>query len=329
VATAAVPPAAVDLQQTVETVIHAVEPAVVEVQSSGTQGQAIGTGEVFDASGHIVTNDHVVTGFQSFHVVLSNGKSVAASLVGEAPEDDLAVLKVNQTGLAPINFADSSQVRVGEFAVALGTPLGLAQSATFGIVSAVDRAATEAPNGPAGTLIGLIQTSAPINPGNSGGALVDLTGKLIGIPTLAAVDPNLGAPANGIGFAIPSNRVKFITDQLVKYGRVVTTGQGFLGVKGQTVTADLASAYGLPADHGFLITGFTNAANGPSPAQSAGLQVNDIIIAVNGTTINADADLSGLLLPLSPGTSVQITVQRGSGHNTFTVKLGERPPTNG
>jgi S1-C subfamily serine protease len=329
VPTVAVPPAAVDLQQTVENVIHVVQPSVVEVRSSGVQGQGIGSGEIIDTSGHIVTNDHVVTGFQTFQVVLSNGKSLSASLVGEAPQDDLAVLKVNQSGLAPINFADSSQVRVGQFVVALGTPLGLAQSATFGIVSADDRTATEAPNGPAGALAGLIQTSAPINPGNSGGALVDLTGKLIGIPTLAAVDPNIGSPANGIGFAIPSNRVKFIADQLVKNGHVVSTGQGFLGVQGQTVTADLATAYGLPANHGFLVTGFANAAGGASPARSAGLQMNDIIIAVNGSTINADGDLSGQLLLLSPGTNVQITVQRGNAQKTFTVKLGERPPTNG
>ena len=329
VATVAVPPAAIDLQQTVENVIHVVQPSVVEVQSSGAQGQAIGSGEIFDGDGHIVTNDHVVAGFQSYQVVLSNGKTLSATLVGEAPGDDLALLKVNQAGLAPINFADSSQVRVGQFVVALGTPLGLAQSATFGIVSALNRTATEAPNGPAGTLTGLIQTSAPINPGNSGGALVDLTGKLIGIPTLAAVDPNIGTAANGIGFAIPSNRVRFVADQLVKNGRVVSTGQGFIGVQGQAVSADLAAAYGLPANHGFLITAFANDASGASPAQRAGLQVNDIIIAVNATTINGDGDLAGLLLPLSPGTSVTVTVQRGANQRTFTVTLGERPPSNG
>ena len=325
VPTVAVPAAATDLQQTVINVIHVVQPSVVEVQSIGGQGEAIGSGEVISSDGYIVTNDHVVRGFDTFSVVLSNGKSLKAQLVGEAAGDDLAVLKVNQSGMPPINFADSSNVQVGQFVLAIGTPLGLAQSATFGIVSALDRTATEAPQGPAGTLTGLIQTSAPINPGNSGGALVDLTGKLIGIPTLAATDPNVGSAANGIGFAIPSNRVKYIADQLVKSGHVTSTGQGFLGISGQTVTPDLASAYNLSADHGFLITAFVPDASGHSPAQQAGLQQGDIIVAVNGNPVNDQGDLSGLLLSLSPNTRVSITVQRGSSQQTVSVTLGERP----
>jgi S1-C subfamily serine protease len=325
VPTVAVPAAATDLQQTVINVIHVVQPSVVEVQSIGGQGEAIGSGEVISSDGYIVTNDHVVRGFDTFSVVLSNGKSLKAQLVGEAAGDDLAVLKVSQSGMPPINFADSSNVQVGQFVLAIGTPLGLAQSATFGIVSALDRTATEAPQGPAGTLIGLIQTSAPINPGNSGGALVDLTGKLIGIPTLAATDPNVGSAANGIGFAIPSNRVKYIADQLVKSGHVTSTGQGFLGISGQTVTPDLASAYNLSADHGFLITAFVPDASGHSPAQQAGLQQGDIIVAVNGNPVNDQGDLSGQLLSLSPSTRVSITVQRGSSQQTVSVTLGERP----
>src|SRR5262249_6376450 len=161
-----------------------------EVESIGARGEAIGSGEVISADGNIVTNDHVVRGFSSYQVVLSSGKTLPATLVGESPVDDLAVLKVNQPGMRPINFAQSSAAKVGEFVLAIGTPLGLQQSATFGIISALNRTASEAPDGPAGTLTGLIQTSAPINPGNSGGALVDLTGKLVGIPTLAASDPN-------------------------------------------------------------------------------------------------------------------------------------------
>jgi putative serine protease PepD len=245
--TVAVPPAAADLEQTVQTVIRRVQPSIVEVESSGSQGQAIGSGNVIATGGYIVTNDHVVRGFQRFQVVLADGQTMPATLVGEAPDDDLAVLKVNATaGLRPITLGDSSAVQVGAFVLAIGSPLGLDQSATFGIVSALSRTASEAPNGPAGTLTGLIQTSAPINAGNSGGALVNLRGELIGIPTLAAGDPNGGGAAYGIGFAIPSNRVRFIADQLIKSGRVTNTGQGYLGITGVTVTADIAAAYGLP-----------------------------------------------------------------------------------
>src|SRR5262249_15754099 len=179
---------------------------------------------------YIVTNNHVVAGFAQYSVTLATGQTVPAQVVGVAPAEDLAVLRVQLTHLQPIVIGDSRAVRVGEFAVAMGSPLGLQQSATFGIVSAIDRQASEAKSGP--LLSGLIQTSAPINPGNSGGALVDMQGRLIGIPTLGAENPENGAAAGGIGFAIPSERMKFIADQLIQYGHVVNTGQGFLGVQG-------------------------------------------------------------------------------------------------
>jgi putative serine protease PepD len=198
-------------------------------------------------------------------VVLATGQTLPATLVGEAPSDDLAVLKVTASGLRPITWGDSAALPVGSFVLALGAPLGLDQSATFGIVSALNRSASEAPSGPATTLVGLIQTSAPINPGNSGGALVHLHGELIGIPTLNAAT-STGTAAAGIGFAIPANRVKVITDQLMKDGRVTSTGQGFLGISGADVTADLAAAYALPADHGVQLMVHA-ARRGPAAAQ--------------------------------------------------------------
>ena len=234
--TVAVPAAATDLEQTVQTVqtvVQRVQPSVVEVQSSGNQDQSIGSGEVIATDGYIVTNDHVVREFQRFDVVLASGQTLPATLVGEAPGDDLAVLKVSATGLRPINLGDSNAVRVGTFVLAIGSPLGLDQSATFGIVSALNRSASEATEGPAAMLTGLIQTSAPINPGNSGGALVNLRAELIGIPTLGASSADGTGAASGIGFAISSNRVKFITEQLIKSGRVTSTGQGFSASLGQ------------------------------------------------------------------------------------------------
>jgi S1-C subfamily serine protease len=329
-ATVAVAPAAQDLQQQIVNVIRTVQPSVVQVQSQGGQGQAIGSGEIVSSDGYIVTNDHVVTGFSQYSVLLSNGKTYPATLIGEAPQDDLAVLKVSTgSSLQPIAFGDSNKAQVGQFVVALGSPLGLQQSATFGIVSALNRSASEGSNGPAQELTGLIQTSAPINPGNSGGALVNLSGQLIGVPTLGAVDPNSGSAANGIGFAIPSDRVKFVMDQLIKNGHLVNSGQGFMGIQGEDVTPQLAATYHLGAQSGVLVVGFANSASGSSPAQQAGLQAQDIITAVDGQTVNDNNDLASALLSKQPGTQVKITYVRGTSTNTTTVTLGERPTNAG
>ncbi len=324
-APATIAPGASELQQNVVSVIHGVQPAVVEIEGFAAGGGSIGSGEILTSDGYIVTNDHVVRGFTNFRVRLSANQIVAARLTGEAPQDDLAVLKVAGSRLPTIHIGDSSRVQVGQFAVAIGSPLGLEETATFGIVSALNRAANEGPNGPASTLVGLIQTSAPINPGNSGGALVDLNGQLIGIPTLAAVDPAINAPANGIGFAIPSNRVQFVTQQLIQYGRLRTSGQGFLGIEGQQVTPQLAAVNDLPVQNGVLVAGFVKDAAGKSPAQQAGVRLGDIIVQVNNQAIATSADLASLTLPQKPGTRVQETLVRVTRQQTVQVALGERP----
>ncbi len=209
-------PSGSDLEQTTINVIQAVDPSVVQIQAQGTRGGgSVGSGEILTTSGYIVTNSHVVHGFSTFRVLLSSGHEVAATLVGEAPSEDLAVLKINAEGLKPIAVADSSKVQVGEYAVAMGSPLGLEQSATSGIVSALNRSGKEVVDGKVFTLRGMIQTSAPINPGNSGGALINLKGELIGIPTLSAVDPSTGVAANGIGYAIASNQMETIVHQII------------------------------------------------------------------------------------------------------------------
>jgi S1-C subfamily serine protease len=308
------------LEQTVTQVIQATQPSVVEVQSQGSRGGAVGSGVVVRQDGYILTNDHVVRGFQTYRVLFADGRALSARLVGEAPGDDLAVLKVDATSLRPIPIGDSADVVVGEFVLALGSPLGLEQSVTFGIVSAVNRSA----NGGSGVLTGLIQTSAPINPGNSGGALVNMRGELVGIPTLGAATSQ-GQAANGIGFAIASNRAKFVLDQLIANGRLVNTGQGFLGITGTDVTPQLAADYNLAVQRGVLVTGFTADASGQSPAQRAGLQQRDIITRVNSTAIEGNADLASVLLAQSPGSRVQLTLQRGSNQQQVTVTLGERP----
>lgn len=313
------------LQQTVVDVIHTVQPSVVEVQSSGANGQrGVGSGNIVTSDGYIVTNDHVVRGFNTYTVQLADGKTYSARLVGEAPQDDLAVLKIDATGLRPIAFGATRDVSVGQFVLALGSPLGLQQSATFGIVSALDRTASEAPSGPADMLAGLIQTSAPINPGNSGGALVNLRGELIGVPTLGVVGTE-GQAASGIGFAIPVDRLRFVADQLIRDGHVTNSGQGFLGVRGADVTPQVASANALAVDHGVLVRDFATAADGQSPARAAGVRADDVIVAIDGKEIAGNADLAAVLLPHAPGSSVTLSLVRGSEHPEVTVTLGERP----
>lgn len=208
-------PSGTSIEQTTIDVIHTVDPSVVQIQGrGGAAGSSVGSGEILTSSGYIVTNSHVVHGFRSFTVLLASGQQIPAQLVGEAPTEDLAVLKVSASNLKPIAVGDSSKVQVGEFALAVGSPLGLEQSATSGIISALNRQAHEEVDGKIVPITGLIQTSAPINPGNSGGALVNLKGQLVGIPTLAAVEPSTGVAANGIGFAISSNRMKTVVHQL-------------------------------------------------------------------------------------------------------------------
>ncbi|MGO8949951.1 MAG: S1C family serine protease [Ktedonobacterales bacterium] len=324
-ATVYVPPSAQDLQQTVINVINVAQPSVVQITGQSSQGGSVGSGEILDSNGYIVTNDHVVSGFSNLSVQLSDGKQYSASLVGASPQDDLAVVRIHASGLRPINIGNSNQVEVGQFAIALGSPLGLEQSATLGIVSALDRSAGEGSGGPASVLVGLIQTSAPINPGNSGGALVDLQGALIGVPTLAVANPESGAAANGIGFAIPSNRVTFVADQLIKYGKLINSGQGYLGIQAVDVTPNIASAYSLPVQSGILVSGFSNDAAGRSPAQQAGIQTSDIIVDVNGQPVANSSALASDLLALAPGTKITVTVVRGSSRPTIMVTLGERP----
>ncbi|MEO7002365.1 MAG: trypsin-like peptidase domain-containing protein [Ktedonobacterales bacterium] len=320
--TVAVAPSAQDLQQTVVNVVRTVQPAVVEVTSRSSSGEAIGSGNVIRQDGYIVTNDHVVNGYTSFTVTFSSGKTLAATVVGQDAQDDLAVVKVAATGLQTIAIANSNTVQVGQFAVAVGSPLGLQQSASFGIVSALNRNESEGQGGPAGVLTGLVQTSAPINPGNSGGALVNLQGQLIGIPTLGAANTQTGGSADGIGFAIPASRVSFVAAQLIASGHLTHTGQGFLGIQGQDANAAQSTA-GVAG--GVMVTGFAGDVSGGSPGQQARLQSGDVIIAVNGQTVATQTDLAGMLFSQAPGAKVTLTILRNGNQQTIAVTLGERP----
>jgi putative serine protease PepD len=203
-----------NFQSELESIAAAVVPSIVQIDTA----QGLGSGIVYDTDGDIVTNNHVVEGATSFTVKASDGKSYSATLVGNYPANDLAVLHVSGAGLKPAKFADSAAVKVGEVVLAIGSPFGLRGTVTDGIVSAIGRTQSEGNNGV--TLSDLVQTSAPINPGNSGGALVDLNGEVIGIPTLAGADSQGRQSSTGIGFAIPSVQVTTAARQIVATGSV-------------------------------------------------------------------------------------------------------------
>jgi putative serine protease PepD len=300
-----VSPSALALQQQFVKVVKQVGPSVVLIQTS----QGLGSGVVLDATGNVVTNDHVVQASSGFRVTLADGKQSQAQLVGTFPADDLAVLHVDAAGLHPAAFADSSSLQVGDVALAIGNPLGLQSSVTEGIVSALGRTVNE-DNGVA--LPNVIQTSAAINPGNSGGALVDLQGQVIGIPTLAATDPQLGgSAAPGIGFAIPSNTVRDIAAQLISQGKVTNSHRAWLGVEVAATTSG-----------GLLVAKVVSG----GPAVKAGIRAGELITAVQGTATPDPATLADVLAGLRPGRTVRVAVVGpGGAHRTVRVTLGQFP----
>jgi S1-C subfamily serine protease len=302
-----------NIQTVREAVIARVQPAVVQINVTTGQGGGLGSGVIIDQRGYIITNNHVVEGAQRAEVVLYGGATLPAQIVGTDPPDDLAVVKVTppKTNLTVATLGNSSQVRVGQDVLAIGNPLGITQTVTNGIVSALDRTV--------GTIPDAIQTDAPINPGNSGGALVDLQGNVIGIPTATAIDPQFKTPANGVGFAVPSNRVKFIAPQLIQTGRVTNSGRAALGVGVVTVDPSLATQNGLAVDHGVLIASVTSG----GPAAQAGLRPGDVIVQMDGKAVNDVPSLGDILLSKKPGDTVSVQFYRGSQQQTVQVRLGE------
>jgi putative serine protease PepD len=286
-------------------VINRVSQSVVVIQTAS----GLGSGVIVDTEGNIVTNAHVVEGFTSFRVYLATGKAYDGQLVGAFVPDDLAVIRITAPDLRPAVFGDSDHLRVGSIVMAVGSPLGLQSSVTEGIVSAIGRQVTE-PNGIA--LPPLIQTSADINPGNSGGALVDLNGEVIGIPTLAAQDPQVGGTAPGIGFAIPSNVAKDIASQLITSGRVTNSHRAYLGVQ----VADVPNGQGVSIYS--VVSG--------GPADKVGLKAGDVITAIDGRSIPDQQTLASVLSGLQPRQSVSVQVTRAEGSGTsLPLILGELP----
>ncbi|RKZ58695.1 MAG: serine endoprotease DegQ [Gammaproteobacteria bacterium] len=268
--------------------------------------KSLGSGVIIDAdAGHIVTNFHVIDGADEISVTLHDGQQLEATLVGSDPEADVAILKVEHDGLVSVPFADSSALRVGDFAVAIGNPFGLGQTVTSGIVSALGRSGLGIEG-----YEDFIQTDASINPGNSGGALVNLRGELIGINT--AILASGGTGNVGIGFAIPINMVREITNQLIEYGEV---RRGMLGVIMQNLTPDLARAFGLDVHQGVVISQVVE----NSAASKAGLKAGDVIADINGTAVKSASAMRNMVGLMRVGAKMDITVIRDGKEKKLTA----------
>ncbi|MFF1638453.1 S1C family serine protease [Streptomyces sp. NPDC058246] len=312
---AAVPAAANDLQDDYLRVIKNVLPSVVQIQAS----KDLGSGVVYDDKGHIVTNAHVVGNEKHFKVTTANSQAEqTATLVYAYPDQDLAVIKLDKLpdGLKAATVGDSAKVEVGQIVLAMGSPLGLSSSVTQGIVSATGRTVSEGTGGggTGATIANMVQTSAAINPGNSGGALVNLDGQVIGIPTLAATDPDLGdSAAPGIGFAIPASTVKTIADQIIKEGKVTDSGRAGLGITGRTVVNDDYQPAGVAVVE----------VRSGGGADKAGIRPGDVIIKVGDTDVTTIISLSEALAAEKPGDRTKVTFVRGGNEETVDVTLGE------
>ena len=271
--------------------------------------QGLGSGVVFDAKrGYIVTNSHVIENADDIRVTLKDGRSFKASLIGADPDADIAVIKIDADNLKSIPLSSTDEVRVGDFVVAIGNPFGLQQTVTSGIVSALGRSGLGIES-----YEDFIQTDASINPGNSGGALVNLKGELVGINT-AILGPNGGNI--GIGFAIPINMVQSITAQLIEHGEV---RRGRLGIGIQDLTPELAKAFNSNARQGAVVSQVEE----QSPAEAAGIQVGDVIVAVNGKEVDGASELRNAIGLLRAGTKVKLSLLRDGRRKDFTVRIEE------
>ncbi|RMG28646.1 MAG: Do family serine endopeptidase [Gammaproteobacteria bacterium] len=271
---------------------------------------SLGSGVIVSPQGYILTNLHVVRDADQIEVLLQDGRTFSARLVGTDPDTDLAVLHVHARHLPTIVIGDSDRLRVGDVVLAIGNPFGVGQTVTMGIVSAKGRSDLGL-----NTYEDFIQTDAAINPGNSGGALINARGELVGINS--AIFTKSGG-SEGIGFAIPVSMARTVMQQIIEHGRVI---RGWLGIEAQDLTPSLAQSFGLDSTHGMLIAGVLR----DGPADRAGLEPGDVITAIAGRTVHDAHEAMALIAQQAPGSKVEIRGIRQGHPFRATVVVGERP----
>jgi putative serine protease PepD len=289
-------------------VVRQVQPSVVTVKIATNGGYALGSGFIISTDGYALTNDHVVEGATGTpSVTFSDGTVVAASLVGADVESDIAVLKIDRSGLSPVKFGDSDQVVVGDPVLAFGSPLALANTVTSGIVSALDRA-IEASEGGTDRYYAAIQTDAAVNHGNSGGPLVDSAGRVIGINSVIRSGGNGDQDTGNIGiaFAIPINQAKRLAQDIIESGHARRT----------VIGATLQSSYTSPTG-GVQVSSVTPG----GPADRAGIKPGEVLVKLNGVPLNEPTDLIALVRKYAPGESVSLAVRRSNGTQNVQVTL--------
>jgi putative serine protease PepD len=309
----------------VSNVADEVVPSVVTISAQGSGGAGTGSGEVIRQDGYILTNNHVIAVAANggkVEVLFSDGTTAPATIVGRDPLTDLAVLKVQASHqLKVIQLGSSESVRVGQPVVAIGAPLGLSGTVTSGIVSAMDRTIqVPGENDQSALLVSALQTDAAINPGNSGGALVNCSGQLVGVPTAGATVPSSSGESSGgsigLGFAVPVDLAKSVSDEIIATGRVT---HAFFGVQTVPIPPEAAAQAGLP--QGLFVAGVT--ANGP--AARAGLRQGDVITTVEGQPATSNIQLQELTLTKKPGEQVSLEYERDGKSATATVTLEAQP----
>jgi len=283
----------------------------VQPQPQDRIEHGLGSGVIVSADGYILTNAHVIDGAEDIRVELTDNRTLPAKVVGSDAPSDLAVLKIDASHLPVLPLGNSDQVRVGDVVLAIGNPLGVGQTVTMGIISAKGRQTGISD----GSFEDFLQTDAPINQGNSGGALVNTSGELIGINS-QIISPSGGNI--GIGFAVPANMAKSVIDQLTKSG---TVRRGMLGLTVQSVTSDLASSLGLSDVRGALISSVQQG----GPANRAGVQRGDVILALNGSPVADSNALRNQIANTEPGSEVTLTILRDKREQQIRVKLAELP----
>jgi len=281
-----------------------------QLPDEAQRASSLGSGVIVSTSGYVLTNHHVVEAADEIEVGLADGKKLLAKVVGNDPETDLAVLRVNAEDLPAISFGSSEALRVGDIVLAIGNPFGVGQTVTSGIISALGRTGLGI-----NTFENFIQTDAAINPGNSGGALIDANGNLIGINT--AIFTRTGSSA-GIGFAIPVSTAKMVLDQIVKSGAVT---RGWIGVEVQEITPPMAESFKLSSTRGALIAGVLRG----GPADKAGVKPGDVLVEVQGKPVADPAGMLNLIAALAPGQSAKVRLKRQGQDVDATVTVGRRP----